>query len=181
MGSLFGALTSAAGAIEAFQRAVDVTQNNVSNANTPGYAKQIPMLDSLAFQPENGLPGGVTERTVDTRNTYADYSVQQQLSLLGQFQQLQTSLSPLQAVFDVSQTSAIPNALNQLFHSFSAWSAQPADATSRDAVIEAARQVGTAFQLAATQLNSIRGSVDQNLQSTVAQINQDAAKIRDYN
>src|SRR5439155_13117782 len=36
-------------------------------------------------------------------------------------------------------------------------------------------------QLAATQLNSIRGSVDQNLQSTVAQINEDAAKIRDYN
>jgi flagellar hook-associated protein 1 len=181
MGSLFGALTSAAGALQAFQRAVDVTQNNVSNASNPDYAKQIPLMDSLAFQPNRGMLGGVEERTVDSRNAYADYSVQQQLSLLGQFQQLKTSIAPLEAVFDVSRNSAIPNALNQLFQSFSAWSAQPADATSRDAVIEAARQTATAFQLAATQLNSIRGSVDQNLQSTVAQINEDAAKIRDYN
>src|SRR5579864_6624160 len=181
MGNLFSALGAAGDALKAFQTALDVTQNNVTNANTPGYAKQVPGLDSLSFQPENGLLGGVKENTQDTRNEFAETAVQQQTSLLGEFQQLQTSLAPLQNVFDVSANSPIPSALNQLFQSFSAWSAQPDNTNARSAVIAAAAQVGTAFQQAATQLSQIRSATDHNLQSTVDKINQDAAAIRDYN
>lgn len=181
MGTLFGALSTAGEALRAFQQSVDVTQNNVTNANSPGYAKQVPILDSLAFQPQNGLMGGVQEKTQDTRNEFAETAVQQQTSLLGEFQQLQTSLAPLQSVFDVSANSAIPSALNQLFQSFSAWSAQPNDINGRNAVITAANSVATAFQQAANQLAQIRTSTENDLQSTVAQINQAAAVIRDYN
>ena len=92
MGNLFTALNSASSALTAFERAVDVTQNNVANANSPGYADQVPDLESLSFQ-TNGLSGGVVEQTQDTRNPLADQAVQQQLSLYGQFQQLQTSLN----------------------------------------------------------------------------------------
>ena len=108
MGNLFSALGSAGDALKAFQTALDVTQNNVTNASTPGYAKQVPGMDSLSFQPENGLLGGVKENTQNTRNEFAETAVRQQTSLLGQFQQLQTSLAPLQNVFDVSATSPIP-------------------------------------------------------------------------
>ncbi|HYL72680.1 MAG TPA: flagellar hook-associated protein FlgK [Bryobacteraceae bacterium] len=181
MGTLFGALGSAGEALRAFQRAVDVTQNNVTNANSPGYAKQVPSLDSLPFDPATGLTGGVQEHTQDSRNEFAEIAVQQQTSLLGAYQQLQTSLAPLQGVFDVSANSTIPSALNQLFQSFSAWSTQPANTNYRNAVLTAAGQVATAFQQAAGQLNGIRASTDRNLQSTIDQINQDASKIRDYN
>jgi len=181
MGTLFGTLGAASDALRAFQRAVDVTQNNVTNANSPGYAKQVPALESRPFNPNTGLTGGVQEITTDSRNEFAEAAVQQQTSLLGEFQQLQTSLAPLQNVFDVSANSPIPSALNQLFQSFSAWSAQPDSTNARSAVIAAAAQVGTAFQQAATQLSQIRSATDHNLQSTVDKINQDAAAIRDYN
>lgn len=181
MGNLFGALGVAGDALKAFQDALDVTQNNVTNANSPGYAKQVPVLDSLAFQPENGLLGGVQEQTQSTRNEFAEAAVQQQTSLLGEFQQLQTSLAPLQNVVDVSSGSPIPSALNQLFQSFSNWSANPADPTARNAVINAAAQVGAAFQQAAKQLDSIRSSTGGDIQSTIGQINQDAALIQTYN
>lgn len=181
MGSLFSALGSAASALQAFQRAVDVTQNNVTNANSAGYAKQVPVLETLNFESGNGLSGGVAEQTQDGRNPFADTAVRQQISLQGAYQQLQTSLTPLQNVFDVSANSAIPSALNQLFQSFSQWSTQPSNAIYQTGVINAAQQTAAAFQVAASQLNSIRGAADQNLQSTVAQINQDAAKIHAYN
>ena len=177
MGNLFSALGSAGDALKAFQTALDVTQNNVTNANTPGYAKQVPGLDSLSFQPANGLLGGVKENTQDTRNEFAETAVRQQTSLLGQFQQLQTSLAPLQSVFDVTASSPIPTALNQLFQSFSNWSANPGDATAQTAVLNAASQVSAAFQQAAKQLDTIRTSTDNNIQSTVTQINQDASII----
>ena len=86
MGSLFSSLDSVANALQAFQRAIDVTQNNVTNANSPGYAKQVPVLESQDFQAAGGFNGGVFEQTQDTRNQYAETAVQQQQSLLGQFQ-----------------------------------------------------------------------------------------------
>jgi flagellar hook-associated protein 1 len=181
MGNLFSALGTAGDALKAFQTALDVTQNNVTNANTPGYAKQVPGLDSLSFQPENGLLGGVKELTQDTRNEFAETAVRQQTSLLGQFQQLQASLAPLQNVFDVSANSPIPSALNQLFQSFSNWSANPSDASAQTAVLNAASQVSAAFQQTAKQLDSIRTSTDSDIKSTVDQINQDAAVIQKYN
>ena len=121
------------------------------------------------------------EQTQDTTNQLAETAVQQQTSLLGQYHQLQTSLAPLQNVFDVSTSSPIPSALNQLFQSFSNWSASPGDPTAQGAVLSAASQVSAAFQQTANQLDSIRSSTDGNIQSTVTQINQDAALIQGYN
>jgi flagellar hook-associated protein 1 FlgK len=181
VGSLFSALNSASSALVAFQQAVDTTQNNVTNANSPGYADQVPEFQARDFQSADGLSGGVVELNQDTRNQFADTAVQQQLSLQGLYQQLQTSLTPLQNVFDVSSTSSIPTAFNQLFQSFSQWSTQPNNAVYQTAVINAAQQTATAFQQAAAELSSIRGSSVQDLQSTVAQINQDAAQIQSYN
>ena len=182
MGNLFSALNSASQSLQAFERSIDVTQNNVTNANSPGYADQVPQLISQDFQSNTGLTsGGVQEDTQDTRSSYADTAVQQQLSLQGMYQQLQTTLAPLQTVFDVSSNSPIPSALNALFQSFSQWSTQPGNANYQSAVINAAQQTASAFQQAAVQLGQIQTSTTNDIQSTVAQINQDAAAIQAYN
>ena len=182
MGNLFSALNSASQSLQAFEQAINVTQNNVTNANSPGYADQVPQLISQEFQSDTGVSsGGVQELTQDTRSTYADTAVQQQLSLQGMYQQLQTTLAPLQTVFDVSSSSPIPSALNQLFQSFSQWSTQPGNANYQTAVIDAAQQTAAAFQQAAVQLNQIQASTTNDIQSTVAQINQDAGAIQTYN
>jgi flagellar hook-associated protein 1 FlgK len=182
MGNLFSALTSASQSLQAFGQAIDVTQNNVTNANSPGYADQVPQLISQGFESNTGINfGGVQEETQDTRSTYADTAVQQQLSLQGMYQQLQTTLAPLQTVFDVSSSSAIPSALNQLFQSFSAWSSQPTNTNYQSAVISAAQQTASAFQQAAVQLGQIQTSTTDDIQTTVSQINQDAAAIQSYN
>ena len=182
MGNLFSALNSASQSLQAFEQAINVTQNNVTNANSPGYADQVPQLLSQEFQSDTGVSsGGVQELTQDTRSTYADTAVQQQLSLQGMYQQLQTTLAPLQTVFDVSSSSPIPSALNQLFQSFSQWSTQPSNANYQTAVIDAAQQTAAAFQQAAVQLNQIQASTTNDIQSTVAQINQDAGAIQTYN
>jgi flagellar hook-associated protein 1 FlgK len=181
MGNLFTSLNSTSQSLQAFEQAMDVVQNNVTNANSPGYADQVPEMISQDFQAGTGLSGGVQETTQDTRNSYADTAVQQSMSLQGMYQQLQTSLEPLESVFDVSSSSPIPSALNQLFQSFSQWSSQPSNASYQSAVINAAQQTATAFQQAAGELNSIQTQTTSDIQSTVTQINQDAATIQSYN
>src|SRR3984885_2733897 len=182
MGSLFSALNSASQSLQAFERAIEVTQNNVTNANSPGYADQVPQLISRDFQSNTGSnAGGVQELTQDTRSTYADTAVQQQLSLQGMYQQLQTTLAPLQNVFDVSSSSPIPSALNQLFQSFSQWATDPGNANYQSGVLDAAQQTASAFQQASVQLGQIQASTTNDIQTTVTQINQDAAAIQSYN
>jgi flagellar hook-associated protein 1 len=182
MGNLFSILNTTSQSIQAFERAMDVTENNVTNANSPGYADQVPQMLSQSFQSNaGGIAGGVQEVTQDTRDAYADTAVQQQMSLQGMYQQLQTTLAPLQNVFDVSSSSPIPSALNQLFQSFSQWSTEPGNANYQSAVIDAAQQTASAFQQAADQLGQIQNSTTNDIQSTVAQINQDAAAIQSYN
>ena len=45
MSSLFAALSSSAGALSAYQTVLDAVQNNVTNASTPGYARQSVSLE----------------------------------------------------------------------------------------------------------------------------------------
>ena len=54
-------MSSAAGALEAFSRVMEVTQNNVANANTPGYAKQTQTLEALPFDVASGTAGVLSE------------------------------------------------------------------------------------------------------------------------
>jgi flagellar hook-associated protein 1 len=181
MGTLFSALSTAANALSAFNQAIDVTQNNVANANTPGYAVQNPVMVADAIQSSNGTLGGVTEHTQDSRSAIADTAVQQAQSLLGQFQQLQTSLAPLQSAMDVTSSSAIPSAFNELFSAFSQWSTQPSNISYQAAVVNAAQDTAQAIQGVASQLTAASGSTAQDLQSTVGQINQDASEIQGLN
>ncbi len=59
MGSLTSALHSSANALSVFERTFEVIENNITNANTPGYAKQDQAIDTLQFDPEHGLSGGI--------------------------------------------------------------------------------------------------------------------------
>jgi len=182
MSDLFSALNSAAGALRAFQTALDVTQNNVSNSQTPGYVTQVPTFDALGFQPTKGLDGGVEGGTgQSTRNQYAELAVRQQVTLLGSSSQLATSLDPIEQVFSVSGTSSISSALDTLFQSFSAWSANTGDVSAQSAVLNAASGVATAFAGSANQLDQIRTSMSTDLQSSVDSINQLADQIQQYN
>ena len=182
MSGLFSALDAASGALIAYQNSLDVSQNNVTNANTPGYAKQVPTLQALPFDLATGLAGGVASgQPQDTRSEFAETAVRQQTSLLGTFQQIQTSLQPLQGVFDATGKSGVSLALNDLYSAFSAWSTEPDNANSRTAVVNAAGEVATAFQQGASQINSTLNSTNQDIQSTLDQINQAAAAVVSYN
>ena len=54
-------LLGASSALDAFQYALNVTQNNIDNASTPGYAKQTVDLQADPFDPAVGLGGGVSK------------------------------------------------------------------------------------------------------------------------
>lgn len=179
MSSLFGVLNNSLQAIQAFQTALSVSQNNVSNASTPGYARQIANLQSLPFDTTTGASGGVKAGlNQSTQNEYADQAVRNELSQQGNYSAQSTALSSIQGLFDVSGQTGIVGALNSLFQSFSAWSANPGSAPAQQDVLTKAQSLSQSFQSTAATLSQTTVQLNQQIGSTVQQINAIAAQIQ---
>src|SRR5579863_6903728 len=112
MSSILSTLLMSAGAMNAFDQALQVTQNNVANASTPGYVDQTQTFVGLEFDPQKGAAGGVMAGEVTSaRNEYAEQAVQQQASNLGQANQNVSSLTELQNNFDITGNTGLTYAL----------------------------------------------------------------------
>src|SRR5690349_20576924 len=103
MSNLLATLGSTAGALQAYDQVLQVTQNNVANASTPGYAKQRLLLEAMPFDISNGASGGVRAGQIQSaRDQYAEQAVRRQNTLLGEAQQNVASLTTLESTLDIS-------------------------------------------------------------------------------
>jgi len=180
--SLLSSIYTTASALRAFNQALTVTSNNVSNSQTPGYAKQVQNLDAQPFDPASGLDGGVTLGSVQsTRNEFAEQAVERAQTSLGMASQQSSSLTDVQSALNLSAANGIPAALGNLFSSFSAWSQDPASEPSRQAVMTSAQQVVVSFQTTVTSLQQVQQNTENQIGQTVNQINADAQQLQNYN
>jgi flagellar hook-associated protein 1 len=180
--SLFANLTSSVNALNAFEKSLEVAQNNVSNASTAGFAKQVATLNALPFQPRTGLLGGVQAGLPQsTRDEYLEQGVRYQNTAVGNYAAQAQSLVGIEPIFDVTGQTGIVAALNSMFQSFSAWSASPDSAAARQDVLAKAQDLGASFQQAASVLSSVTSNIGNQIESTVSQINSLAAQVQAYN
>lgn len=182
MGTLSASLLGAANALDAFQYALGVAQNNIGNASTPGYAKQVAALESLPFDPATGLAGGVSPGpTVNTRDLLAERGVWQQAAAQGDATARNRALASVQNALPVSDGAGIPAAMDAFYSAASAWSASPNDGSVRQAVMDAAGSVAASFQTTSAALAAVSQSTDQSIHDTVDQINRLSTQLARLN
>lgn len=182
MGNLFTSLLNSTGALRAYSQALQVVQNNVTNASTPGYVKQVQTLHALPFDLSVGLPGGVSAGQVQSaRDAFAEQNVRNHQSALGLYQQKTSLLSGVEASFDISGKSGVPPAIDALFQGFSRLSINPSDPSARQAVLDRANRLAQAFHTASSSLGATSQSVDRQTRATVSDINRIAAAISHIN
>ncbi|HEX5227573.1 MAG TPA: flagellar hook-associated protein FlgK [Bryobacteraceae bacterium] len=182
MGTLAASLNNAANALHVYEGALDVTQNNVTNANTPGYANQVPTLVAQPFNVLSGSPGGVhLGITENTRDQFAEQSVRTQQSATSYDQQQVSDLSTAQNYFSLSTTSGIGPSISALFQGFSQLSVTPNDTVARQNVLNEAATVAQNFNNTANGLLSQANGLQQATTSTISAINDLGAKIAQIN
>jgi flagellar hook-associated protein 1 len=178
MGSLFSTIQTAASSLAVISQGLQVTENNVANASTPGYARQSLNLEAQPFDVTVGLPGGVrSEGTQSSRNPYAEQAVRTQQSSNGLATQQANDLNAIEPYFSLSSDSSISNTLSGLFNSFSSLSVTPNDPTARQTVINDAGQLAASFNQTANGLANQSATIDQETSGTVANINGLASDI----
>ena len=179
---IFDALQSSSSALSVFSQALDVASNDVSNSSTPGYAAQTQEIEPLAFQPDAGIPGGVSAgEVISSRDQYAEQGVRQQTTLLGAANQNVSTLTSLQSIFTIAQGAGLPNALSNLYSAFSAWGQSPADGNAQQTVIDDATNVANQFQETASQVATAAQDVETQSSNTVDEINSLTQQLASYN
>jgi flagellar hook-associated protein 1 len=182
MGNISATLATAANALGVYEGALDVTQNNVTNANTPGYANQVATLVAQPFNVLTGASGGVKlGETQSTRSQFAEQSVRTQQTDYSYDQQQVQDLSTAQNYFSLSSTSGIAPSISALFNDFSQLSVTPNDTVARQTILNDAATVAQNFNDTANGLLSQATALQQSTSSTIQAINQLGTTIAQIN
>ncbi|HUI55988.1 MAG TPA: flagellar hook-associated protein FlgK [Bryobacteraceae bacterium] len=182
MSNLLASLQTSGDALDVFQQALNVVQNDVNNSQTPGYARQRLALEAQPLVVTGGLAGGVAATGLqDSRDQFAEEQVQSQTQALGQYSAQAQATAAIQSFFDVSGTSGLPADLNALFQSFSAWSVTPSDPALQQNVISSASTLASSVNGLHNSLIQTSQQLDTQISSTLDQINNLAGQIQQYN
>src|ERR1700691_3424558 len=107
MSSLFGALSIAAGALQAEQGAMNATTDNVANATTPGYSRQRPVLvesDPVSIGSVTYGQGVTLEKLESVRDPILQLSIDQATQEQGQLNTYVSAMQQAQVQFTSSST-----------------------------------------------------------------------------
>jgi flagellar hook-associated protein 1 FlgK len=190
MGTLTTLLNLSQNALLASQAAIDITSNNVANANTPGYTDEVATWqenDSVRLGPTSVAGEGASVSAVSQRDLVLNQRVQQQTQLVSASSAESAALTSLQAIFGItsSSTSAVATTLgtdiNALFSSFDALEASPSEASVRQGVLSAAQTLASDFNSASSQIAQQTSALNQQVSGVVTEVNSLTSSIAALN
>ena len=184
MGGLSGTIALATQALQVDEGALQVTSNNIANANTPGYSRQVAVLESEPPLLDNNLAFGqgvALTQVQGIRDQVVELGLQQNLQQQAQVNSYLQPMNQLQSLFNEAQGLGLQTPLSNFFNSLQNLSTNPTDPSLRQAVISAGQTLASAFNQASAGLTQIQTSLNPAVPDTVGQINQLTQQIAQLN
>jgi flagellar hook-associated protein 1 len=181
MATLGTALHIATGALNADQAALSVVSNNVANANTPGYTRQVATFEENDPVTINGQQYGSGASMVggqSQRDVVLQQALRQQEQWASASGARLTALQHVESIFSQATSAAsgssgigIGQDMSEFFDAMSSLESSPASTALRQQVITTATNLAADFQAASSQLAGQQVSLDQQTGSLVVQVN----------
>jgi flagellar hook-associated protein 1 len=184
MGSLFGTLNIALGAMEADRGGVEITSNNIANVNTPGFSReQVNLSENPPVQVGNVLFGtGVTlGQTTSVRDGLLEQRLDQENTASNQLSSFLGAMNQVQSLFNETAGAGLQTPLTAFYNSLTQLTADPSNSAYRQGVITAGQNLAAAFQQDSSNLKSLQSSTDLSVVQSVDQVNQLTAQIASLN
>ncbi len=167
----------------AFQRALQVTSHNISNANTPGYSRQVAEFSArVGSGAGNTYVGGGTQISTIER-MYDDLKGQQLQTATTAFARFDT-LNTLSSRIDnllADADTGLNSGLQSYFNALQDVANDPSSLPARQALIGEAEGLAGRFQTLDRQLGELDDEVNGRIQLAVSEINGIAQAIADVN
>lgn len=179
MSGLFGTLSIALSGLSASQDALETTSNNVANANTPGYSREVTELEPGApiVYGSLSIGTGVEVNQIESlRDPVLEIQINQQTQQDNSLNAQLTQLQQIQSGFS-SATSGLGADISNFFSAVQQLSSDPSDLSVRQSVLTAAGNVATDFNTAANNLTTQQSNLNQTVVDDVGQVNTLTAQI----
>jgi len=170
-------------ALTAAYTALQTTGNNIANANTPGYSRQI--VD-LTAQVETGLSGSYIGQGVAVASIKRAYSelLTHQVDLAqaasSQSSTRATLLGQVSNLFS-STTGGLGAMVDRFFAQVQTLTQQPSNLAVRQTVLASAQQMAAGFNDAYGQLQMMQQGADQQIGQEISTVNTTTAQIAKLN
>jgi flagellar hook-associated protein 1 FlgK len=189
--SPFFGLDIATRALRTQQTLVDIANQNVANANTPGYSRQSGELRTTAPFPiptrnAGGRPGqlgtGVEVAEVRrARDGFLDYQVRNQLTSQSNWDIQRDSLKQIESVVNEPSANGLASLMSKYWKGWQELANNPSDSAVRANLIEQGKAVASAFQSNVQRFQQQQRDLDQQVGLAVTDVNSYAQQIANIN
>ena len=187
--STFSGLNIGLSSLLAQRRGLELTGHNVGNSNTEGYSRQrvrlaadggpiTPAMHSRYSGPGNGVTVADTQRL---RDAFLEGRAVLERGNDGSLRSQQTALARVEAVFGEPSDSGVQSQLADFWSSWDDVANNPTEPAPRSALLQQATTLATGLNGAIGRLEAQWGGSHEQLAGTVAEVNQTAAAIADFN
>ncbi|MHB9143844.1 MAG: flagellar hook-associated protein FlgK [Symbiobacteriia bacterium] len=179
-------------ALQAQQRALEVTAHNIANVNTPGYSRQ--RLDLTASDPytvpsamrPGGVPGqagtGVSQQAIERfHDNFLDGQYRNENASLGYWNHRGEVLHQIEGIFTEPSNAGIRSVLDKFWDSLQGLANDPSSYAARALTRQAGVAVADAFNHTTRQLTDLRSNLQQAAETKVGEVNVMASEIASLN
>jgi flagellar hook-associated protein 1 len=181
--SIYSILNIANNSLKAAQTSIQVTSNNIANVSTPGYARQMAVLEEAAPIPTDvGLLGdGVTIRTI-TRyaDDYLERSIQKKNTSLQEQQDLTTYLQRIQGFLN-EDNSHLSDNITEFFNGWQSLSTDPQNLGMKQTLVSAGQNLAESINMMHTQIKGLQTDINASLEKSIEDINGTLSSIASLN
>jgi flagellar hook-associated protein 1 len=190
----FTGYQTALSGLEAAQAAIDTTGENISNANTPGYTRQVvntgesgPLSIPALSEPGAGadLGTGVDVTSISRmRDQFLDVQYRAQNTQTSNANTMSAQLQQVQTAINEPSSDGLQTQLDTFYSDWSALANDPTSQAAQTAVIDDGQTLASMFNSVSSQMSTVQSQASQeyaSLTGTSGQVEQDAQQIATLN
>ena len=184
MADMFSLLVQSGNSLGAQSAALATAGQNIANANTPGYSRQIANFVSnpaIAAMGGSAVGTGVSLQSVtQARNLFVERQIPNALASEGYSGSLNAALQSVTAL-DTDLQGGMTSALGAFYSSLRSLSQNPGDLALRQGAIGSSQALARSFNATVGAIDQARTGVDSEIVGDLAQINGVARSVADLN
>lgn len=173
--SLFESLSVATRGLAASQLGINVSGQNISNANTEGYSRK--RLEQAADWRRDGTFGqmgfGVEVYSIArVRDQFIERQLNGETTRYGYYEQMDTSYERIENVFQEPSDYGLNNLMDKFWNVWSDVANNPSDSSARETLRSATQTLTSQFHFITTEMRSYKDTINNEIEAKVVTINE---------
>lgn len=164
------------------QQALDLTSQNVANANTEGYTRQRVHMEAVAPVGIPPVGGGVNVQSIERiRDQFVDFQIRLESGSEGEYRMRSESLALAEISLSEPGDGGLLHLMDAFFNSWRDLANAPEETTARQAVIEAGSALAFSAQRANSSFTALQEDANARISALVDEVNSLAAQVARLN